>query len=208
MEAEQHSPKVPVRDRDLHSQIVPAPSLSAETPSAGVPNQQLLPASTDNEFQNRITRRLPEAVDRFFLDRGDLCSESEIIKECEALNGRIETLVFNLQDGWETQRKAGGSRNGRNQTGKTVDDFHDDLRHALGEGLLNTLKRVQPGDDEYHGCIQDAFQAWIVYTIHRSIRRTLFGIDLRSVDDLNQIYSQMHSQGEPSVSPVYIRRPS
>lgn len=107
-----------------------------------------------------------------------------------------------------TQTKAGSSIHGRNQTGKTVDDFHDDLRGALGECLLDTLKRVQPSDDEYHGCIQDAFQAWIVYTIHRSIRRTLFGIDLRSIDDLNQIYSQMHSQGESFVSPIYFSRPS
>ena len=135
-------------------------------------------------------------MERFFYDKGDLCSEVEVIRECETLNGRVETLVYALQDEWQTRDGASDPESSQEEFTRTIGDIDEELCDAVGKQLFDTLRELSPNDDDYHGHLQDALQAWTVCTLRKAMLSTLFGVDERTDNDLNLIFSQMQTRGE------------
>lgn len=119
-------------------------------------------------------RTFPNSVgtqdERFFRDKLDRCSETDIIKECEKLNHAIRATSLTLVDEW--------SRSPRNhdylaQISPSADD-QGDLHHVLGASLLRLIEHNRSPSlfRKLEGCVTDALQAVAVEMCFETISRT------------------------------------
>ena len=139
-----------------------------------------------------------EAAKRLFQDKADVHSEKDVVEVCKGLNGRIDTLVIDILDAWESS-----------EFGTDHEMIQEDIvaremvERALGDELSTMLvgATTKDGTPDAHnknfdGHLQDAIQALTAYCICGALNTIVFGFKKRGVDDSEDTFRRMVEAGE------------
>ncbi|THH09036.1 hypothetical protein EW145_g2297 [Phellinidium pouzarii] len=188
--------RVPSRkDSSEPKRTIESPSSTPIAPTAASGQFSLLP-----EALSAVTKpQNISAAQRFFRDKASLCSQKEIVDMCEALNGLIESLVFDLIK--ERERLADTVSS---SVHVDVDsDYGVELRiadlveKALGKQVHDAVLHSsdhEPKSAEFEGIMQDAWQAWTTFCLHLAMQPLLFGFRVRTISEVEEIFRDMVHQ--------------
>ena len=160
-------------------------SKSSHTPT--VEDGRILP--NREEIQIERSRRL-------FLDKLDLCSESDIIDTCQSLNDKIRSTALTIFDDWS---KSGSCWSGQTCAPTPLsEDDESYLRNAMGIKLFMQIKRsrIPLPSEERESRVGDALQTVLVFICLDIISHTLVpGLSDETNRDLQEIFNKMLLKG-------------
>ncbi|KAH8117905.1 hypothetical protein DFH11DRAFT_865205 [Phellopilus nigrolimitatus] len=144
-----------------------------------------------------------------FLDKANKCSEGELIDLCIALNGRVDTLVINMQDEWDKVQDKARESDARSITlgeSPSVALGSDALLSntaitelvitALGSEIHKALTDPNHEGPDFDAVVQDALQAWATFCVYLAIQPLLFGFKLRTQKDVEEAIRRMKIHGQ------------
>ncbi|KAL5503966.1 hypothetical protein ACEPAH_8038 [Sanghuangporus vaninii] len=144
--------------------------------------------------RNTITCNRDDRSKRLFQDTLDLCSETDVINACRALNEKINDVALSLVDEWvETPsisriRIRSSSSSGLGQ----IDAEY--LRNATGQSLYNLIrsKRSLQPSSEVQNWVTDALQAVAVYQVSVIISSTFCpGLSSQADVEMKETFENM-----------------
>ncbi|KAH8117851.1 hypothetical protein DFH11DRAFT_1740941 [Phellopilus nigrolimitatus] len=152
---------------------------------------------------------------RVFLDKANKCSEGDVVDLCAELNGRIDSLVLNVQDKWDKVKDEARERDVHSIAlgvspsvalgsdvllGKTT--VTKLVRTALGSEIHKAVTNLTTKDPVFDAVVQDALQAWITFCVYSAIKPLLFGLQSRTQKDVEEAICEMENH-EPEIAKIW-----
>lgn len=173
-------------------QIGTPPSLPGQQPSG---KTDVVPPSSVrlSKYDSRVLR--------FFGDRTDSCSEMEVVSTCKKLNADIAALAIDLlyvSD--EIQNNDIQSVKLHETKGSLVDT--DELHSAIGKRLHDMLVESTTSDLDFEGHLQDAVQAWMVFSVCHVVNSVSFNASFPGRDDAGKYFADIEAEVEKHGAPL------
>ncbi|KAL5485837.1 hypothetical protein ACEPAI_6879 [Sanghuangporus weigelae] len=146
-----------------------------------------------------------ETSRRFFMNRGDAYTEKELIDWSKLLASRVNTLSASLierivrrKPGSDVRHSEAGHADG---TERRIGEL---IKKGLGTRLYTELveagqDREELSIDDISASLHDSLDAWLTFCIHLAMKPMLFGLRLRTVNDVEDIFRQM-ADHEPELA--------
>ncbi|KAL5485835.1 hypothetical protein ACEPAI_6877 [Sanghuangporus weigelae] len=141
--------------------------------------------------RNTITCNRDDQSKRLFQDTLDLCSETDVINACRALNEKINDVALSLVDEWVETPSISWTRIRSGGLGPTDADY---LRIVTGQSLYNLIrsKRSSQPSPEVQNWVTDALQAVAVHQISVIIRSTFCpGLSSQADTEMKETFGNM-----------------
>ncbi|OCB85340.1 hypothetical protein A7U60_g7646 [Sanghuangporus baumii] len=165
-----------------------------QSPKGTLPTLPDIQQEEEETSRNTITCNRDDQSKRLFQDTLDLCSETDVINACRALNEKINDVALSLVDEWvETPsisrlRIRSGSSSGLGQTEAEY------LRNATGQCLYNLIrsKRSLQPSSEVQNWVTDALQAVAAYELSVIISSTFCpGLSSQADVEMKETFENM-----------------
>ncbi|KAL5526735.1 hypothetical protein ACEPAF_8460 [Sanghuangporus sanghuang] len=145
---------------------------------------------------------LDETARRFFMNRADAYTEKEIIDWSKLLASRVNTLSASLIEG--IVRRKSGSDVRHSDADGTERRIGELIKKGLGTRLYTELAeagqdREELSIDDISASLHDSLDSWLTFCINLAMKPMLFGLSLRTVNDLEDIFRRM-ADHEPELA--------
>ncbi|KAL5525944.1 hypothetical protein ACEPAG_7282 [Sanghuangporus baumii] len=146
-----------------------------------------------------------ETSRRFFMNRGDAYTEKEVIDWSKLLASRVNTLSASLIQGIVRRKSGSDVRHSEadhaNGTERRIGEL---IEKGLGTRLYTELveasqDREELSIDDISATLHDSLDAWLTFCIHLAMKPMLFGLSLRTVNDVEDILRRM-ADHEPELA--------